>query len=179
AEVVQAVQVAEFGPRAPERVEIQPEARFTMGAGMKKGLMREGPRSMSVVGSRSMVGNPPMPLPMYTPTMSRFPGPVFNPESARAKSAAATANWMKRSIFLTSFFSTHLSGSKPFTSQAKRELCWEASKRVMGAAPERPARREAHVSSVPMPRGDTSPTPVTTTLRSGITLLGRPPGDPA
>ena len=64
AEVVQAVQVAELGPLAPERMEIQPEARFTMAAGMKKGLMREGPRSMSVVCSRSMVAKPPIPLPM-------------------------------------------------------------------------------------------------------------------
>src|SRR4029077_3963854 len=38
--VVQAVQVAEFGPLAPVRIEIQPEARFTMAPGMKNGLTR-------------------------------------------------------------------------------------------------------------------------------------------
>ena len=77
---------------------------------------------------------------------------------------------MKRSIFLTSFFSTQRSGSKPFTSAAKRAECCEASKSVMGAAPERPSRRPAQVSSVPMPSGDTSPTPVTTTLRVADTI---------
>ena len=49
---------------------------------------------------------------------------------------------MKRSIFLTSFFSTQRSGSKPFTSQAKRV-------RVLGGVEEgdgagaRPAGQEA------------------------------------
>ena len=59
--------------------------------------------------------------------------------SSSANSAAATANWMKRSIFLTSFFSTKRSGSNPFTSPAKWVECCEASKSVIGAAPERPA----------------------------------------
>ena len=62
--VVQAVQVAEFGPLAPVRMDTQPEARFTMAAGMKKGLMRRGPSFISVSCSRSMVANPPIPLPM-------------------------------------------------------------------------------------------------------------------
>ncbi len=51
-------------------------------------------------------------------------------------SDAATANWMKRSIFLTSFFSTQFRGSNPFTSAANRVECREASKSVMGAAPD-------------------------------------------
>src|SRR5512147_718643 len=72
---------------------------------------------------------------------------------------------MKRSAFLTSFFSIQARGSNPFTSQAKCVEWWEASKCVMGPAPERPARRACQVSSVPIPTGDTSPTPVTTTLR--------------
>src|ERR1700741_69598 len=37
AEAEQAVAVAEFGPRAPYRIEIWPEARFTMAEGIKKG----------------------------------------------------------------------------------------------------------------------------------------------
>ena len=61
---VQAVQVAEFGPLAPVRIETQPEARLTIAAGMKNGLTRRGPPFMSVVCSRSMVAKPPMPLPM-------------------------------------------------------------------------------------------------------------------
>src|SRR5687767_5685592 len=84
---------------------------------------------------------------------------------------------MKRSIFLTSFLSTQRRGSNPFTSPPKRLECWEASKRVMGATPERPARRPCQLSSVPMPRGETSPTPVTTTLRAlSVTLVLLPVG---
>ena len=63
--VVQAVQVAELGPLAPVRIETQPEARFTMAEGMKKGLTLRGPPLHAAsVCSRSMVANPPMPLPM-------------------------------------------------------------------------------------------------------------------
>ena len=94
---------------------------------------------------------------------------ISSPLSSSANSAAAIANWMKRSTFLTSFFSTKRSGSNPFTSQAKWVECCEASKSVIGAAPDRPASRPCQVSSVPMPSGDTSPTPVTTTLCLGVT----------
>src|SRR5688500_79905 len=48
----------------------------------------------------------------------------------------------------------------------------------MGAAPETPAWMPAQVSSVPMPSGDTSPMPVTTTLRSPDLTVQAPPGKP-
>src|SRR5262249_31712052 len=67
--------------------------------------------------------------------------------------------------FLTSFLSSHASGSKPFTSPAKRVVWRDGSNSVMGAIPDRPARIACHVSSVPTPRGETSPMPVTTTRR--------------
>src|SRR6266568_9406164 len=102
--------------------------------------------------------------------MSASAASIFSPESASAKSAAATANWMKRSIFLTSFFSTQPRGSNPFTSAAKRVEWREASKSVMLASPDFPARSPAHVGSVPTPSGETSPTPVITTLRLSATL---------
>ena len=41
-----------------------------------------------------------------------------------ASSAAAMAKWMKRPIFLTSFFSMNLSGSKFFTSAAIWQENW-------------------------------------------------------
>ena len=107
--------------------------------------------------------------------MSASAGSIFNPESATAKSAAATANWMKRSIFLTSFFSTQFRGSKPFTSAAKCVGCREASKRVMLATPDCPASSPLQVGSVPTPRGETRPTPVITTLRLSATLALAPP----
>src|SRR2546427_1646124 len=106
--------------------------------------------------------------------MSASAGSIFNPESATAKSAAATANWMKRSIFLTSFFSTQFRGSNPFTSAAKRVEWREASKSVMLATPDWPARRPFQVGSVPTPRGDTNPTPVITTLRLSATSAPLP-----
>ena len=62
--VVQAVQVAEFGPLAPVRMETQPEARLTMAAGMKKGLTCARPALQQGSCSRSMVAKPPIPLPM-------------------------------------------------------------------------------------------------------------------
>ena len=57
-------------------------------------------------------------------------------------------------------------GSKPLTSPAMRLENLLASKRVIGAMPERPASSACQVSSVPMPTGVTRPTPVTATLRS-------------
>ena len=82
-----------------------------------------------------------------------------------AKLAPAMANWMKRPIFLTSFFSTQLRGSNPRTSPAMR-LSWaEASNRVMGPMPLEPAVMFLHTSAVPMPQPHSRPTPVTTTLR--------------
>ena len=41
----------------------------------------------------------------------------------------------------------------------------EASKRVMGPAPDSPANMRFHVGSTPVPNGDTIPSPVTTTRR--------------
>src|SRR3954451_9491297 len=89
--------------------------------------------------------------------------------SSTANCDAASANWMKTSIFLTSFLSTNCSGSKCCTSPAIRAEYCDASKRVIGPMPLLPARRASQFACVPMPSGDTSPTPVTTTR-----LLNRP-----
>ena len=56
--------VASFGPFALYRIETCPAARFTMAAGIKNGEIFRGPPSISVVCSRSMMSNPPMPEPM-------------------------------------------------------------------------------------------------------------------
>ena len=65
---------------------------------------------------------PPMPEPMKTPTRRRGPGVEVEPaRRCSAMSAAATANWTKRSICLASLRSmTPSNGSKSFTSHAKR-----------------------------------------------------------
>src|SRR3954463_7644445 len=90
--------------------------------------------------------------------------------SSTANCDAASANWMKTSIFLTSFLSTNCSGSKCCTSPAIRAEYCDASKRVIGPMPLLPASMASQFACVPMPSGDTSPTPVTTTR-----LLNQPP----
>jgi hypothetical protein len=47
--VAQAVTTEAFGPLAPNRMEIWPGASFTMSMGMKKGEIRPGPLSISVL----------------------------------------------------------------------------------------------------------------------------------
>src|SRR5215208_7201816 len=170
AEAVHAVQVAELGPCAPKRMETCPDARLMMADGMKKGEIRRGPPSSSALCSRSIVVKPPIPDAMKTPTRGAMSGVTFSPESSIANCDAAMANWMKMSIFLTSFFSTNCSGSKAFTSAAKRVEKADASNRVIGPMPLRPARSDSQVASVPMPTDDTRPIPVTTTR-----LLNLPP----
>src|SRR5205809_5532958 len=71
---------------------------------------------------------------------------------------------MKESIFLTSFFSNHCSGSKFLTSAAILVENCVVSKREILETPLRPSQRPFHVSSVPVPSAVTNPTPVTTTL---------------
>src|SRR5215831_16703243 len=61
--------------------------------------------------------------------------------------------------------SIHCSGSKSFTSAAIRVFSFPGSNRVRGPTPDFPATAPAHVDSTPMPKGVTSPRPVTTTLR--------------
>jgi len=43
---------------------------------------------------------------------------------------------------------------------------------VMGPTPERPARRFSHACAAPMPTGETTPRPVTTTLRFDTSYWG-------
>jgi hypothetical protein len=170
AEAEQAVHVAEFGPLAPNRMETWPAARLMMAAGMKNGEIRRGPPSSSALCSRSIVLNPPIPDAMKTPVRVACSGLTFSVASFMANSVAAIASWMKTSIFLTSSLSTNCSGSKCFTSPAMRAENWEASNRVIGPMPLCPAQSASQFAPVPMPSGDTRPTPVTTTR-----LLNPPP----
>src|SRR5918994_7020176 len=78
---------------------------------------------------------------------------------------------MKMSIFFSSFFSMNWSASKFFTSPAKRVEKADASKRVIGPMPLVPAHSASQFVCVPMPTGDTRPTPVTTTRLVTIDLL--------
>ena len=58
---------------------------------MKKGEILRGPLVTNLVCSSSIVSNPPMPEPMYTPTLCEFSGAILSPELAKASSAAAIA----------------------------------------------------------------------------------------
>src|SRR3954470_4503749 len=165
ADAEQAVQVAEFGPRAPNRIDTWPAARLMIADGMKNGEILRGPPSSRALCSRSMVVNPPIPEAMNTPTRRDSAGVMVRPESSIANCDAAIAYWMKMSIFLTSFFSMYASGSKRFTSPAMRVANWVVSNLVIGATPLWPALIPVQFASVPIPSDDTSPMPVTTTRR--------------
>src|SRR5579864_1634867 len=165
AEAEHAVQVAEFGPFAPNRIDTWPAARLMIADGMKNGEIFRGPPFKSAMCSRSMVVNPPMPDAMKTPAFGASCAVTFSAASSIANCDAAIAYWMKMSIFLTSFLSTNCRGSKPRTSPAMRAANCAASKCVIAPMPLRPDVRAPQLDSVPMPSGDTSPMPVTTTRR--------------
>src|SRR6185503_13638413 len=165
ADAEQAVQVAEFGPLAPNRIDTWPAARLMMADGMKNGELLRGPPSSSALCSRSMVVNPPIPDAMNTPIRRDSSGVTVSVASSIANCDAAIAYWMKTSIFLTSFFSRNRSGSKSFTSPAMRVANCVASNLVIVPTPLWPARIASQFTSVPMPSDDTRPMPVTTTRR--------------
>src|SRR6476659_7005362 len=165
ADAEQAVQVARFGPLAPNRIDTWPAARLMIAEGMKNGEILRGPPSSSALCSRSMVVNPPMPDAMKTPTRGASSGVTTSRASSIANCDAAIAYWMKMSIFLTSFFSMNASGSNPLTSPAMRVANCVASNLVIVPMPLLPALSAAQFASVPIPSDDTRPMPVTTTRR--------------
>src|SRR4051794_28157456 len=57
---------------------------------------------------------------------------------------------------------------KSFTSAAMRVGSSDASNLVMGPTPPTPWRMLRHISAAPLPTGETTPRPVTTTLRFDI-----------
>jgi hypothetical protein len=124
-----------------------------------------GPPRKSSVCSRSMVEKPPIPDPTCTPNRDASSGVTFSPADSMAKSEAATAYWMKGSIFFTSFLGIQFSGSNPLISPAILTENSPVSKRVMGLMPGSPATRASQFPRVPMASADTTPIPVTTTLR--------------
>ena len=74
--------------------------------GMKKGLILMPPRATSTRAFSSVVGKPPLPLPMTTPILSRSIVDPFSPAASMACPAAATANCEKRAIRRASLVST-------------------------------------------------------------------------
>src|SRR6202050_3147951 len=84
---------------------------------------------------------------------------------------------MKRPIFLTSFFSMKLSGSKFLTSAAIWQAKFVESNWVMRATPLLPASTACHTSPVVFPTPQIRPMPVTTTLRPKLLAAFRMLGD--
>src|SRR5690606_33402887 len=136
-----------------------------MNIGTKNGETRSGPFSRKRPQFSSKVCIPPMPLPMTTPIRSWLTAAVSSPDWVTAWWAEAIAYCANRSNRRASLRSMYGRGSNPFTSQANRTWCREASNFVMGAAPLVPARRFVQVSSTVSPNGVTSPRPVMTTRR--------------
>ena len=90
-EAEQAVQVAELGPFAPNRIDTCPAARLIIEAGIKNGETFLGPPLSSARCSRSIVLNPPIPDAIKTPTsLPKLPS-VGSSASRRANSDAASA----------------------------------------------------------------------------------------
>src|SRR5680860_601045 len=75
------------------------------------------------------------------------------------------AKWIKVSIFLISFFSMNVEGSKFLTSPAICTEYWLASNLVMGPITDWPLHSLSHVLDTPISNGVTNPNPVTTTRR--------------
>src|SRR5258708_21182340 len=141
-----------------------PAARLMIAAGIKNGEILRGPPSSRALCSRSITSKPPTPDPIWTPIRSSFSGVIFSSDSFIASAAAAIARWMKRAIFLTSFFSMKFRGSNPLTSAAIRQAKALASNCVILPTPPRPATMLLQTSLLVPPTPQIRPKPVTTTL---------------
>jgi len=95
----------EFGPFAPKRIEMRPEAMLMMSIGMKKGETRSGPLSSRVLCVSSSVVMPPMPEPTRTPKRVRSTRSTFSPASSTAIAAQAIAYLRNGSNLRSSFLS--------------------------------------------------------------------------
>ena len=136
---------------------------FTMSDGMKNGEIRLGPFSRSTRCHSRMDRMPPIPEPTRAPARVGSIWEKSTLASSTASTPAASAYWMKRSSFLSSFFSITFSGSKPLTSAAILASRRLGSNRVMGPTPDRPSQMARQYSGTEFPRGVTAPSPVTTT----------------
>ena len=102
----QAETVAKFAPFAPSSIDTCPDAMSGSIIGTRNGLIRDAPRSFNTPICCSSVMMPPIPLETITDTRSRLPASTLRPDCATASSAAAAANWTKRSMRFACFRST-------------------------------------------------------------------------
>src|SRR4051794_26944439 len=108
-----------------------------------------------------------MPEPKNTPTSSRFVFSRSKPESSKAFQPAYTPNCEKRSARRISFGEGKAGvGSKSLTSAAICVTKPDGSKDAILSTPQPPEMRLFQNLSMSFPKGETTPRPVTTTLRS-------------
>ena len=81
---------------------------FTITAGMKNGPTRPGPFSSRILCHSRIGQMPPIPEPTRQPARVGSTWSQSSFASSTASAPAATAKWMNRSIFLTSFLSMYL-----------------------------------------------------------------------
>ena len=120
--VAQAVVVTMFGPLAPVKMDICPGPMLEMSMGIMNGEILLGPASSSLLCQVSSVCRPPSPIPRMTATSSALSGVMANPASSSSILAAATANWVKRSMRRACLAGIQASGANPLTSPAMREV---------------------------------------------------------
>src|SRR5579862_650628 len=163
--VVQAETIDTFGPLALNWIEIMPATMLMIVPGTKNGDRRLGPLAIISRMLSSIIGSPPMPEPTFTPTRSALESSITSPASSSASFVAARPKCTKRSDRRVSFGGIQSAELNPFTSAAKRVVSCDAWNLVMGATPLTPFVRLSQAAAMPIPTGETIPSPVTTTLR--------------
>ena len=137
----QAETVEKLGPLKPYRMDIWPGAMSVIIIGIKNGLIRRGPRSMSVRDCCSKVCIPPIPELTITPIRSLSSLSKSMPECFTAFPAATTANCVNRSILRLSLRSMNSSGEKSLISPANLVVKSAVSKPVIVSIPFLPASK--------------------------------------
>ncbi len=163
----QAVQVELRGPVEPSSSDTCAAPMLGIIMGTSSGLVRSGPFSMRFSISLCNVCRPPTPLPTTAPTRSGS-ARTSTAASSAAIFAAATAYRENRSRRRTLRLSMNRSGSKSLTSAAMWTLWSVWSKRVISPTPDSPDTRRRQKVSTSLPSGETTPRPVTTTLRCAV-----------
>ncbi len=126
----QAVAMAMLGPCRPWLIEMAAAGVSKSILGMKKGLIRLGPRSIKVPKPSKAEATPPTPLPRITPVRRLSSSVSCRSASARAWTAAAWASWVTRSMRRASLRPKRATGSNAFTWPPKRVLSSLVSKPV-------------------------------------------------
>ena len=170
--VAQALTTAVFGPRMPNWMATIPDGLSTSMWGIVHGDTRLAPTSQYFFAFSSRMLTPPQPEPKTIPIRSGSASsgriwlwPLIRPPSRSASAVAAIAIWVARSWRRTSLGSISTVGSKSGTSPPTLMSWSDRSAMVTSRIPERPATRLSQAASLPMPTGDTTPSPVTMARR--------------